>query len=303
LAVFLGHDGVPDPLRRLSGGSVVPCFAFPEVAAVALAAVVAYSEWRRRPTQRPPRLGQIQRRAARTIVAKFMSGHPDGGWMDTDLAVSLLRSYGIPMVTSCRADDGESAVNAAHHIGYPVAAKSATGQILHRTDLGAVKLGLASPDEVRAAVQDIQTACGDECGVVVQPMLTGGVEMAVGITRDRTVGPIIMVGIGGIATDLIADRSFRLPPLGRLDAHELIRSLRASPLLFGYRGAHATNVKALEDLILRVSAMAMDLPELADLDLNPILAMPEAATAVDVKLRLAPMTDSSTALRRLSPRT
>jgi acyl-CoA synthetase (NDP forming) len=205
------------------------------------------------------------------------------------------------VVASVRADTADAAVTAAEQVGMPVVIKAAAGQVLHRTDLGAVKLNLVSAAEIRQAVESIKATCGADCPVVVQPMLKGGVETAIGIVNDTTVGPITMFALGGVATDLLADRSFRLPPLDRAGVREQIKSLRASALLFGYRGAAPVDLASLEDLLLRVGQLATDLPELVELDLNPVLAMPDGALAVDVKVRLAPAVADDPYQRRLSP--
>lgn len=300
IGVFLGRSEVPVPLQRSSAGSVIPCFAFPEVAATALAAVASYAEWRDRPHRTPPTLAGVHNRRARRIVSEFLRAQPGGGWMDTDAAESLVSSYGISVVPTCRAETPAEAALIAQRLGFPVVVKSASGAVLHRTDIGAVKLALQSPDEVTAAVSSIRDSCGPECPVIVQPMLPQGIETAVGIVNDPTVGPIVMLGLGGVATDLLADRSFRLPPLSRVDVREQIQSLRGSPLLFGYRGSPPADVPALEDLVLRVGQLAANIPELAELDLNPVLVSPDGAIAVDVKIRLAPATAPDPHLRRLS---
>jgi acyl-CoA synthetase (NDP forming)/GNAT superfamily N-acetyltransferase len=300
LAVFLGRSEVPEPLQRPGTGSVIPCFAFPEAAASALAAVTSYGVWRSRPKARPPVLNGINRRAARDIVTRFLDENPDGGWLDTDVAASLVASYGIATVATHRAETVAAAIAAAERIGFPVVAKSATGNLLHRTDVGAVKLNLQTPEELASAVRAIQQSSGSNGAVVVQPMLSGGVETAVGIVNDPTVGPIAMCALGGVSTDLLADRSFRLLPLSRGAVREQIRSLRGSPLLFGYRGSPLADVKALEDLILRVGQLASEIAELAELDLNPVLAQVDGATAVDIKIRLAPSHHTDHYLRRLS---
>ncbi len=301
IGVFLGQLEAPEPLQREGAGSLIPCFAFPETAATALGAVVGYAEWRRTPEPRPPLLRGIHRRAARELVTAFLQEQPEGGWLDTDRAAALVSSYGVPVVTTVRANTAAEAVAAATEIGFPVVIKAAGGAVLHRTDIGGVKLDLQTPDDVVAAVAAIQEACGADSGVVVQPMLAAGVETAVGIVNDPAVGPIAMFALGGVATDLLADRSFRLPPLGRAEVRAQIRSLRAAPLLYGYRGAEPVDEGALADLLLRVGQLAVEVPELAELDLNPVLASPTGACAVDVKVRLAPAGGPDPFVRRLSP--
>jgi acyl-CoA synthetase (NDP forming) len=300
LAVFLGQSAVPQPLQRQEAGSVIPCFAFPEAAAAALATVTSYAAWRSRPDPRPPVLGGLHRRAARTIVSEFLRDHPGGSWLDTDVAASLVAAYGIEVVDTRRAETPAQAVAAAGHIGFPVVVKAAAGEVLHRTDVGGVRLNLRTPEDVGAAVVAIQAPHGPEFPVVVQPMLSGGVELAVGIVNDPTVGPISMLALGGTATDLLADRSFTLLPINRAAVRDQIQSLRGAPLLFAYRGAAPADVKALENLVLRVGQLASEIPELAELDLNPVLVLVDGAVAVDVKIRLAPNHHSDPYLRQLS---
>jgi acyl-CoA synthetase (NDP forming)/GNAT superfamily N-acetyltransferase len=300
LAVFLGHSEVPQPLQRPGAGSMVPCFDFPDAAATALAAVTSYADWRDKPEPRPAALRGIHRHAARAIVGTFLDQQPEGGWLDTDLAAALAASYGIPVVATHRAETPNNAVAIAQRVGFPVVVKSAAGRVLHRTEVSGVKLDLQGPEAVAAAVTDIQSSAGWQCPVVVQPMISGGIELAVGIVNDPTVGPVAMVALGGIATDLLADRSFRLLPVGRAAVREQIRSLRGAPLLSGYRGSPPADVKALEDLILRVGHLATEVPEITELDLNPVLVLVDGAIAVDIKIRLTPSHCPDPYLRRLS---
>jgi acyl-CoA synthetase (NDP forming)/GNAT superfamily N-acetyltransferase len=281
IAIFVGKT-LPDGLApRLAA------FDFPEPAARALAAVVSYAQWRATTPPRAPKLTRVRRQAARRTVDRFLEAQPDGGWLDTDAAADLIAEYGINVAQTRRASNADDAVAAARAVGYPVAVKSGSGEVLHRTDIGAVVLDLRSDAQVRAAVADIEESCGAGRPLAVQPMVPPGVETAIGIVNDPSVGPIVMFALGGVATDLLADRSFRLPPLGRAEVRELVKSLRSSPLLFGYRGNPLVDVAALEDLLLRVSMLASDLPEVTDLDLNPVIVSSEGAMAVDVKVHLA----------------
>lgn len=291
LAVFLGHDETPAPLRERSTDTGVACFAYPEAAASALAAVTAYAAWRMAPERPLPALRGIRRRTATRLVHRFLATHPDGGRLDTDAAAALVASYGIAVATSHRVESATEAVAAAEKTGYPVAIKAASGAVLHRTENNGVQLDLATAAEVTAAVEAIRRGCGAG-PLVVQPMIQAGVEMAVGVVADQAVGPVVMLAMGGIATDLLADRSFRLPPSSRADVRDQVMSLRSSPLLTGYRGSQSTDVAGLEDLVLRVGQLALDVPELTDLDLNPVMVSPSGVVAVDVKVRLDPANPS-----------
>jgi acyl-CoA synthetase (NDP forming) len=184
-------------------------------------------------------------------------------------------------------------------LGLPVALKAAAGELIHKTERGAVRLALSSGLDVAAAFTAMEDALGDEMhGAIVQPMVEPGVETAIGVVADPTFGPLIMVGLGGIASDLLADRAFRLLPLGADDAGRQIRSLRGAPLLFGYRNTPLCDVAALEEMLQRVAELATHVPELAELDLNPVVVSPTGAIAVDVKVRLAPARTLDDALAR-----
>src|SRR5690606_21751783 len=183
----------------------------------------------------------------------------------------------------------EAAVAAAGELGYPVAVKAADPQVIHKSDLGLVRLGLTGPDAVRDAYRVIAATLGrPDPAVLVQPMVSGTVELVAGIVHDPLFGSLVMTGLGGIHTDLLGDRAFRLVPLTDLDAGRKWRSVGAAPLLTGYRGSPPVDTGAVEDLLLRLGRLAEDLPEVAELDLNPVLVGPHGAVAVDAKLRLAP---------------
>jgi acyl-CoA synthetase (NDP forming) len=185
----------------------------------------------------------------------------------------------------------------------PVALKAGSGAIVHKSDVGAVRLGLDSPDAVRDAFTAMQAGLGDAMGgAVVQPMVEAGVETIVGVTHDPSFGPLVLFGMGGVAAELLRDTSLRIVPITDVDAHEAVRSLRSSPLLFGYRGAPEVDVAALEDVVIRVGQLADALPEVAEMDCNPVIVSPQGATAVDVRVRLAPPHSSPLrGLRRMRP--
>ena len=182
-----------------------------------------------------------------------------------------------------------AASSAAVELGFPVALKAASPELLHKTDVGGVRLGLKTRPQVAEAFSQMASELGDEMGgAVVQKMVDPGVETIVGVVHQENFGPLVMFGLGGIATDLLGDRAYRILPLTDLDASEFVRSLKSAPLLFGYRGSPPANVEALEDLLLRVGRMAAEIPEIVELDLNPVIVSQEGAVAVDAKLRVAP---------------
>jgi acyl-CoA synthetase (NDP forming) len=193
------------------------------------------------------------------------------------------------VVASHIVDSADDAVKIAEQFGYPVALKAAAPDIVHKTDVGAVMIGLAGARDVEYAYETMQQQFGDAMGgAIVQPMIKAGVETIVGVTHDPSFGPLVLFGMGGTTAELLGDRTLRILPLTDEDAHEVVRQLRGSPLLFGYRGRPPVDVAALEDLLLRVGRLAEDVPEVAEMDLNPVLVTEQGAIAVDVKVRVAP---------------
>lgn len=267
----------------------IPSFSFPEAAAAALGRAVEYAAWRHRPEGRVPVLGGIDRERAEALVAERLDSHPDGVWLDPDVAATLLGCFGIPVAPTRWVASEDGAVAAAADLGLPAVLKVGSGAIVHKTDVGGVHLGLESEDDVRVAFRTMSEALGDAMGgAVVQPMLEPGVETIVGVTHDESFGPLVLFGMGGLTAELMRDTALRVMPLTDVDARELVRSLRGSPLLFGYRGRPAVDVASLEDLLLRVGAMVDAVPEIAEMDANPVIVSPSGAVAVDVKVRLAP---------------
>jgi acyl-CoA synthetase (NDP forming)/GNAT superfamily N-acetyltransferase len=287
--------GQPAPVTTMPGesGEVVPSFAYPEAAVRTLARAARYGRWRRRPAGRLLGLPDSLARGARTaVVEPFLAVHPEGGWLDPAAANRLMAAYGVPCAPVEYVRDAQEARAAASRQAGPVSLKVASERIVHKTDVGGVALDLRGPDQVAAAFLDMRARLGDAMeGAVVQPMVSTGpgtVETVVGMVDDPAFGPLVMFGLGGVLTDLIDDRAFRLVPLTDLDAAELVGAVRAAPLLAGYRGAPAVDVGALTDLVQRVARMAQDIPEIAEMDLNPVLVNSGGATAVDVKVRLVP---------------
>jgi acyl-CoA synthetase (NDP forming)/GNAT superfamily N-acetyltransferase len=280
-AIVVGADDAPAAL----GSRRIPVYQLPEDAVRALGHAARYAAWLRQPLGSRRQLSAVDSAAARSIVAAATPG-----WQPPAVAQDLLARYGIPVVTTRTTVSADDAVRCANELGYPVAVKAADETLVHKSDIGAVKLGLPDAEAVRAAYQAIAIATGASTpAVVIQPMAAPGVELVAGIVHDRLFGSLVMLGLGGIYTDILGDRTFRLLPLTDVDAAGMWRSLRAARLLTGYRGGPVVSTAALEDLLLRLGQLAEDLPEVAELDLNPVLAGPDGVVAVDVKLRLAPV--------------
>jgi acyl-CoA synthetase (NDP forming) len=290
LSVFMSSRGVPRELR--TAGMRIPSFAFPEAAAIALAHAARYAEWRQRPPSAPPHLEGLRRDEAAALVAEALGR--GGGWLKPDEVVRLLDCYGLPLVDQGMATTAEEAAALADSLGGEVALKAIAADVLHKTELGAVRLGLEGAEAVRAAAGEMAQRLADAghppSGFLVQRMAPRGVEMLVGVVHDPQFGPVIACGAGGILVELLKDVSVRLTPLTATDAGEMVRALRSFPLLVGYRGAPASDVAALEDVLLRISALAEDLPQVAELDCNPLLVLPEGATIVDARIRVEPAT-------------
>jgi acetate---CoA ligase (ADP-forming) len=294
VACFLGRHGIPDALRSAQPDErSIPSFAFPESAAAALGHVAGYSAWRRRPEGAVPDLPDVDTKRARAIVSEQVGASPDGVWLDADVAQSLCNCFGLPVARTVLVSTASDAVHVAEELGYPVALKAGSGAIVHKTDVGAVHLNLATKAEVRDAFTAMQERLGDEMGsAIVQRMVGAGVETIVGVTRDPLFGSLVVFGMGGTAAELVRDTALRILPITDLDAREMVRSLRTSPLLFGYRGSPPGDVEALEQLLLRVGRLADELPEVAEMDCNPVIVSSNAVTVVDVKMHLVPLPPS-----------
>ncbi|VXC54220.1 bifunctional acetate--CoA ligase family protein/GNAT family N-acetyltransferase [Nocardioides sp. AX2bis] len=276
--VLLVTIGTGGDVPRVPGVTSLP--GVPE-AVDALARASRYAAWLAVPRTDPAPLDD-----ARATVARSLTGH-ETGWLDLETTRRLLAPYDLdPEGTPARGPVG--AVAAAVLAGFPVALKVGDPRVVHKSDRGLVRTGLTSEVEVADAV----TAFGLELGlgaeavdVVVQPMARG-VEMALGLVRDPTFGPLVMVAAGGTTTDLLDDRVFLLPPLDPGTVARAVRSLRAWPLLDGYRGAPRADVAALERAVTALGALASEVPEVAELDLNPVLVDVDGLHLVDVKVRL-----------------
>lgn len=278
LACFLGHRGFKAKLG--SSGKFVPCYPFPEEAVAALAKAVEYAELRRKPKGMIPKIRGIKHARARRIIEVAMTRSIERPlWLSAKEIAELLDCYGIRLVETVVARTATEAVASALKVGFPVAVKLASSTIVHKTDVGGVMLDINSKSEVKRAFNHIQARLAkigrqhEMDGVTVQRMVRGGIETIAGVTQDPTFGPIIMFGSGGIYAELIKDVALKLHPLTDLDARELVSSIKMAKLFEGYRGSPPSDIQALEDLLLRLSALVEDIPEVTELDLNPVKVM------------------------------
>lgn len=263
----------------------VPCYAFPESAAIALARVTRYGELRQKPFGVVPAHPDIRRDALRPVVDTVL--RDGGGWATPEQADTLLDSVGIARAPARRAASADEAVAAAAAIGFPVALKAVAPGLLHKTERQAVRLNLRNADAVRQAAVDMESRfAGALAGLLVQRMIPGGVEMLAGAINDPAFGPLLVCGTGGVLVDLLGDSAFRLHPLTTEDAAEMIGELRGARLLRGYRGGEPVDEAAFRDVLLRLSALVTMCPEIQELDLNPVKVLPEGACVLDARIRI-----------------
>jgi acetyl coenzyme A synthetase (ADP forming)-like protein len=279
LASFMTADGPPPSLAQ------VPCYPFPEPAVVALSRAATYGAWRRRPAEEPPCFTDIDGARVRGIVDGALGR--GGGWLTPLEAQALVEAAGIRVARARFAVGADAAVAAARAIGFPVAIKAAGPSIVHKTEVGGVKLGLTDEASVHRACLDLEERLGSRLsGVLVQEMVEGGVEIMAGALDDPTFGPLIAYGSGGTVLELLGDVAFRLQPLTDGDAREMLESVRGTALLRGYRGAPPADEAAVRAALLRLSALVELAPEIRELDANPIRVFPSGLRAVDVRVRI-----------------
>jgi acetyl coenzyme A synthetase (ADP forming)-like protein len=273
------------PVDPISGRRWFPSFAFPEQAAIAAARAVEYGRWRDRAPGTVPRFVDIRSDEADSILASALSR--GSGWLEPGEVDGLLACYGIPVAASKLAVTPEEAGRHAAEFGVPVALK-AVGP-LHKTDVGGVRLGLSDEDAVITAAREMQerlrTLEEPLRGFSIQEMVEG-VEMLVGVTHDDVFGPIVACGAGGTIAELLNDVAVRVAPVTDIAAREMVRSLKTFPLLDGYRGAPRADVAALEEVVLRVSALASDHEAVREMDCNPVMVGEARAVVVDSRVRV-----------------
>jgi acyl-CoA synthetase (NDP forming) len=274
-------------------GETIPTYPHPEIPARIISHAVTYDDWRRQPAGQSPRYNDVDFSKIKAIFAKVVSER-GVGWLDTEETYAVLAAMMLPIVQGAVAVNAEEAGKLAHKIGLPVAVKLASRHIVHKTEIGAVRLNLQSEREVRDAFHAIRTRLLQDRsldameGVLVQPMLSSGVEVMVGMTRDPLFGPLLAFGLGGIHVEILGDVQFRIAPLTDHDARAMVQEIKGHRLLSGYRGQPAVDVKAIEDVLLRISRLVEDVPEIGELDLNPIFALPDAqgCKIVDARIRI-----------------
>ena len=288
IAVLMGREGLPQGRAELAEARI-PAYVFPESAARGLAALNRQREWLER-CQGELTAFPVQREAAAAIVQRVMAR---GETKLTEVeALELLGCYGIGTAPARLATSAQQAEAIAAEIGLPVVMKIVSPDIMHKTDVGGVRVGLQRADDVRLAYDEIIESATSAVpnarvdGVLVQKMVAGGRELIAGVTRDPLFGPLVMFGLGGIYAEALRDVAFRIAPLGDTDAEDMIRSIRARKIIDGMRGQPPVQRSALREVLQRVSQLAVDIPQIQELDLNPLLGFADGVIAVDARVRV-----------------
>jgi acetyl coenzyme A synthetase (ADP forming)-like protein len=290
LTVFMSTRGAPSLLGSGPRGPL-PSYSFPENAALALAAAERYGRWRRRPQGTALTLGRFERSAVRAVVDRVLAKSTGAVWLEPDDLWTLLRAAGIEFAASELTPPADAAAT-AERLGYPLVAKAVAPGLLHKSDVGAVILDLDSAAAVASAVETLGARLGT-LGlrlerVLLQRQVDAGIEALVGVTTDPTFGPLLVCGLGGVLVELLRDVVYHLTPVTDVDARDMIGKLRAAPLLDGYRGQPPGDRDALAVVIQRVSALVEAVPEIRELDLNPVKVLPpgQGAIVVDGRMRI-----------------
>lgn len=289
IASFMGEARVHDAIEKLKGASV-PNFSYPELAVKAFRRLADRRVWMNTGEERPRPFAVDRDGARRTVTALLSGGTFQAG---EDDAASVLVAYGFRFPRKALARTAKEAAAIAGKIGFPVVMKIASPEILHKTDVGGVKLNIRDAREARDAFLEITTNARRHMpqatilGVLIFEMVGGGREVILGVTYDRTFGHMLMFGLGGIYVEVLKDVSFRIAPVTRRDVEAMLAEVRASVLLHGARGEKAVDVEAVFDAIQRLSCLVTDVPEVRELDINPLVVMEQGAVALDARMVFA----------------
>ena len=278
----------------------VPAYADPESAARALGHAARYQAWRGRQRGKVPELSGLRAEDARALVTGYLAGSPPGGWLPGAMAAELVSCYGIRLTATRPVASEQEAAAAAERLGGRVVLKAEAEGLVHRTGAGGVKVDLRTPQEVAEGYRALAAEFGPRLQrVLVQPMLANGVEVHIGLAQEPVFGPLVVFGSSEVTTEVHSDHVTRLTPLTDADADEMIHAVRAAPLLAGDRGTPPADTAGLADALLRVSRLADDLPEVSQLDLNPVIVRQDGVWCVDMRVQISPAEPRDPFLRRL----
>jgi acetyl coenzyme A synthetase (ADP forming)-like protein len=292
LSVFMQTG---DTASLLAGGDdsrAIPTYMFPESAALALARAVGHGQWRNRDPGIEAKLGPAVEVELRALVDEALREiPPEGGWLDPDTVDAVLQAVGLRVPRSVVVGSSKEAMEVAAEFGGPAVLKVVSESALHKSDVGGVVLGVLGDAEVKAAYKKVTGAVKDAEGVLVQEYVEGGHEVLVGMTQDPNFGPLVVFGLGGIYVELLHDVAFRIHPLTDVDAAEMITEIKGSRLLDGYRNQPKGDVTALQDALLRVSGLISAVPELLEMDLNPVKVLEPGSgvVVVDARIKVGPI--------------
>jgi len=293
LSVYMNSSGVPSELA--STKAKFPAFPFPERAAMALRKAVEYSEWIDKPTGHQARFDEVDRTAAREVIdAACVDLDTQGAWLDPDAVDTVLTAYGLEVPKTKVVRSVDAAIAFADEVDGPVVLKVISPSAVHKSDVGGVELDISGVVAVTEAYERVMSAVPDPAGVLVQEFVAGGHEVLIGMVEDPNFGPLIVFGLGGVFVELIGDVAFRVLPLTDLEAREMIGDVKSARLLEGYRGGDPGDIDAVVDALLRVSALIEDLPEVFEMDLNPVkVGTPGSGVRiVDARIRVRPVLGS-----------
>ena len=293
-AVLMGLKGLPQGRAELHAAGI-PAYIFPESAARALNALNRQREWEERAAaDAKPR--DVHRDTAQALLRAVRDAGRTA--LTQDEAMTLLDAYGIPVAGVRHVPLDQDLGDAAAAVGFPLVMKLESPDISHKTDVGGVRVGIGDLDELRAAHEEmlarVRSTAPDARieGVVLQRMVEGGRETILGITRDPRFGPLLMFGLGGVFVEAMQDVVFRVAPVDDVQALDMVRGIRAARVLQGMRGALPADEGALVEAICRLGQLASEFPDIAELDVNPLLALPDGVVAVDARVRLQPSVGS-----------
>jgi acyl-CoA synthetase (NDP forming) len=296
---FLGAEGVPELLRvpdvagSTAGRGSVPSYPAVEAAVRALARVVEYAVWLRTPNGLPVVPDGIDGAAARALTQRLLLDHPDGVELEPADLAALLRAYGIELWAARRVTTLAEATRAGRELGWDVVLKATTDRLRERLDLAHVWRNIDRPAEMKEAWESLSRLIDDAetAGFVVQRNAPPGVPVTIVSSEDPLFGPVVSFGISGPLTELLEDRSYRIPPLGDRDPAAMIREIKAAPMLFGYRGSEVVDIEPVEDLIRRVAQLQHDQPQISSLELSLVLAGAHTCNVLTARARVDPVSD------------
>ncbi len=287
LGVIMQSGGLPRGQGSSQGG--IPMYPYPEPAARALAAAVKYGEWRDRPEGEHVSFDDVESANAHAAVdAALEALGPDGGWLEPDAVNEVLEAFGLTTVKGGIARSPDEAAAIAEKLGGSVVLKVLAPSVVHKSDVDGVALDVRGARDVRQAYRAVTAIAPDAEGALIQQFIEGGHEVIIGMTEDPVFGPLIVFGIGGIYVELMRDVAFRIHPVSDRDAAAMIGEVRGARLLEGYRGSPRGDIEAVREAILRVSALVEHLPEIAEMDLNPVIVREpgDGICVVDARIRV-----------------